>query len=118
MDGEALQASFLRTDIRTLIKFHVVLGKSALGCYMSMRESLGTHTPSYEAVCRWVNAIKNGWEETDDDSCSGAPTSAMDECNMEKVEPVLEHTHSISCTAIVTEVRTSLASVNLSSPTV
>jgi hypothetical protein len=112
MDEEGLQASFLHTDIRTVIKFHVVLGKTALECYMSLRESLGTHTPSYEAVHQWVKAIKNGWEEKDDDSCSGAPTSATDECHMEKVEPVLERTHSLSCTAIVTEVRTSLASVN------
>jgi transposase len=112
MDGEGLQASFLRMDVRTLIKCHVVLGKSALECYMSMKESLGTHTPSYEAVRQWVNAIKNGWVQTDDDSRSGAPKSAMDECHVEKVEPVLERMHSTSCTAIVTEVRTSLASVN------
>jgi hypothetical protein len=59
-----------------------------------------------------VNAIKNGWEQTDDDSCSGAPTSVMDECHTEKVESVLQRTHSISCTAIVTEVRTSLGCVN------
>jgi hypothetical protein len=111
MDGEGLQASFLRTDVRTSIKFHVVLGKSALECYMSLRESLGTHTPSYEAVRRLLNAIKNAWEETDD-SRSAAPTSAMDECHMKKVESVLESMHSISCTTIVTEVRTSLASVN------
>jgi len=66
-------------DIRILIKFHVVLGKSTLECYMSLRECLGTYTPSYQAVHRWMNAIKNGWEETDDDSHSRAPTSAMDE---------------------------------------
>jgi len=35
---------------------------------------------------------------------------------MEKVESVPERTHSISCTATVTNVRTSLASVNWSSP--
>jgi len=31
-----------------------------------------------------VNAIKNGWEETDDAPCSGAPTSGMDESHMEQ----------------------------------
>ena len=88
-----------------------MLGKSALERYMSLRESLGTYTPSYEAVRRWVNTIKNGWEETDDDSRSGAPTSVMDKCHMEKVESVPECMHRISCTAMVTEVRTSLAIV-------
>ena len=111
-NGKGLQASFLHTDIRTLLKFHVVLGESALQCYMSLRESLGIYTPSHEAVRQWVNAIKNGWEETDDDSRSGAPTSSMDECHMGKVEPVSECTHSITCTEIVTEVRASLANVN------
>jgi len=45
-----------------------------------------------------VNAIKNGWEEAVDAPRSGAPTSVMDECNMEQVKSVLEHMHSISCT--------------------
>jgi hypothetical protein len=52
-----------------------------------------------------VNAIKNGQEETDDAPLIGAPTSATDERNMEQVKSVLEHTHSIMCMAIATEVR-------------
>jgi hypothetical protein len=53
-------------DVRTLIKFHVLLGKSALECYKSLKEGLGTRTSSCETVWRWVNAIKNDREETDD----------------------------------------------------
>jgi hypothetical protein len=26
---------------------------------------LGTHAPSYEIVCGWMNGIKNGEQETD-----------------------------------------------------
>ena len=83
--------------------------KSALECYKSLKEGLGTHAPSHETDFRLLNA-KNGWEETDV-FCSGAPTSTTDECRMEQVKSVLECMCSISCTAVATEVRISPASV-------
>ena len=58
-----------------------------------------------------MNAIKNGWEETDGAPCSGAATSGMDEGHMEQVKSVVEYMHSISCTAVATEVGISPASV-------
>ena len=60
------KGKFLEVDVRTLIKFHVLVGKSALECYKSLKEGLGIRASSRETVCRWVNAIKNGQEETDD----------------------------------------------------
>jgi hypothetical protein len=44
---EKLQASH---DMRILTKFHVLLGKSAVECYKSLKETLGTHAPSYDTV--------------------------------------------------------------------
>jgi hypothetical protein len=44
---EKLQASH---DMRTLPKFYVLLGKSALEFYKPLKESLGTHAPSYDTV--------------------------------------------------------------------
>jgi transposase len=97
--------------VRTVIKFNVLLGKSALECYKSLKEGLGTHAPSYETVRRWVNFIKNGRKQTDDALRSGAPTTATDELHVNQVKFVLEGTRSISCMAIATEVRISPASV-------
>jgi len=77
-------------DRRTWIKFHVFLGKSALECYKSLKEGLGTRASSCETACRWVNAIKNGREETDDVTRSWAPT-VTDECHAEQVKLALEH---------------------------
>jgi transposase len=111
MDRERVQGTFSRTDVRTLIKFNVLLGKSALECYKTLKEGLGTYAPSYETVCRWVNSIKNGREQTDDAPHSGAPTTATDECHVKQLKFVLEGTRSISCTAIATEVGISPASV-------
>ena len=57
MDQERLQGSFpWRDNKRTLIKFNVLLGKSALECY-KLKEGLGTHVPSYETVFQSVKAI-------------------------------------------------------------
>lgn len=95
----------------TLIQFHVLFGKSALECCKLLKEGLGTHAPLYQTVCRWVYAIKNDQEETDSAPHSVATMSVMNECHMEQVKSVLVHIHSISCTAMATEVGISLASV-------
>jgi hypothetical protein len=99
MVRERLQENFSRTDVRTVIKFNVLLGKSALECYKSLKEGFGTRAPSY------------GREQTDDAPRSGAPTTVTDELHVNQVKFVLEGTRSISCTAIATEVRISPASV-------
>jgi histone-lysine N-methyltransferase SETMAR len=111
MDRKRLQENFSWTDVRTVIKFNVLLGKSALECYKSLKEGLGTHAPSYETVCRWVNFIKNGREQTDNAPRSGAPPTATDELHVNQGNFVLEGTCSISYTAIATEVGISPASV-------
>ena len=111
MDQERLHGSFSWTDVTTLIKFNVFLGKSAVECYKLLKEGLGTCVPSYETFRLWVKAITNGWKETGDVPHGGAPTSARDERHMEQVQSVPEHTHSISCMATVTENGISPASV-------
>ena len=72
-----------------------------------LKEGLGPH----ESVCRWVNSIKNGREETDNAPHSGSPTLVTDEFHMEQVKSVHEHMHSISCKAIAIEDGISPASV-------
>ena len=54
VDGKRFQGSFSRTDVRTLIKFLVLLGKSALECRKLLKKGIGTRDPSYETVRRWV----------------------------------------------------------------
>jgi hypothetical protein len=73
MDQERLHGSFSWMDVRTLIKFHVLLGKSALECYKSLKEGLGTCADTYETVCQWMNAVKNSWEGTDNAPRNGVP---------------------------------------------
>jgi hypothetical protein len=60
MGQRRLQGSSSWNNIRTLIKFHVVLNKSALECYMSLKEGWGASDTSYEPVCQWMNTIQNG----------------------------------------------------------
>jgi len=57
MDRERLQGSLSLTDLRTLIKFHVLLGKIVLECHKSLKEGLGTCAPEKET-------------ESDDDICN------------------------------------------------
>jgi len=57
-------------DVRTLTKFHILLGKNALECYESLNEGLWTHALSCKVIRRWVNAINNVWQEETDDAPS------------------------------------------------
>jgi len=76
--------------VRTLIKFHVLLGNSILACYKSLKEGLGTHVASYELFAKWGNAINNNdWEETDNAPRRRAPASAMDEPHMKQLKSLL-----------------------------
>jgi len=45
---DMLQGSFSGTDLWTLIKFCMLLGKSSLESYKLLKEQLGTHVSSYE----------------------------------------------------------------------
>ena len=111
VDQERLHGSFSWMDVRTLIRFHVLFGKSALECYKSLKEGLWTHAASYETVCQWMNAVKNSWERTDNAPRSRVPTLATEGCHMEQVKSVLERWHSISCMAVATEIGISPAGV-------
>jgi len=73
VDQETLQGSFLWTGMRMLIKFYVLLGKSALDYYGLLKEGLGTHVPTCGSVYQLAIAIANGQEETDDACHIGAP---------------------------------------------
>ena len=50
VDQGTLQGSFWQMDMRTLIKFPVLLGNGALKSYKSWKGVLGTHGPSYRTV--------------------------------------------------------------------
>jgi hypothetical protein len=50
-------------------------------------------------------------EKTDYTPCNTAPTLVTDGCHMEQEKSVLEIAHSISCTAIATDVRISPESI-------
>jgi hypothetical protein len=84
---ERPQERFSWMDVRKLIEFHVLLGKSVLECYKLLKEGLRLHV----TVCVFVNAIKNGWEETDDSPYKGAPTLVTNGYHVGQVKSVREH---------------------------
>jgi hypothetical protein len=76
-----------------------------------LKKSLGKLAASYISFRRWTNVFKNGREETNYAPRSGAPTSTTEERHMKNAKSVLESTHIITSTAIVTEDGISPASV-------
>jgi hypothetical protein len=45
--------------MRLLIKLRVLLGKSVVECYKTVKEGIGTHASLFDTFRRWVNVIKN-----------------------------------------------------------
>lgn len=94
-----------------------MLDKRAIECYKSLKEGLGTHSPSQETVCQWVNDITNGWAETDNAPQCAAPTSAMDEHSVEQVKSVLEYTCNITSWQLLQNSESLQQVFTVSSPT-
>ena len=100
MELPAIRASFTKEDIRTLIKFHVLLNKSAMEIHTILRETLQEFAPSYETVRTWSNVIKGGQHEMKDAPRSERPLSATTPQTVQRVEELLAEDRRLTCEQI------------------
>ena len=107
-----MQESFSRSDIRTVIKFHVLLGHSAPEIHHLLLEVLEDCAPSVQTVRKWIAAVKEGRHDMEDLPRSGRPESACDVTNVERVQSQLMKDRRQSCEQIAHETGLSNASVH------
>ena len=75
-----LAESFTREDIRTIVKFHVLLNKSAADIHALLAAALGNNASSVQTVRHWHRHFQEGHESTSDAHRSGRPaTKSTDE---------------------------------------
>lgn len=103
MNRVEMQQSFSRSDIRTIIKFNVLLGHSAIEIHRLLEQALADSSPSVQTVRKWVAAVKDGRHEMDDLPRSGRPESACVEANVEMVESQLLEDRRQSCEQIANQ---------------
>lgn len=96
MNVTVLQQSFSKHDLRTVIKFHVLLKRNATEIHQIMTDALGEVCPSYETIRRWVNAILQGKTDVGDECRSGRPVSASTADIVEKIEELLQEDRRIT----------------------
>ena len=112
MDLSEMQKSFSRSDIRTIIKFHTLLGHSAPEIHRLLHEALGDCAPSVQTVRKWIAVIKEGRHDVEDFPRSGRPESACDAANIELVGSHLITDRRQSCEQIAHLTGLSSASVH------
>ena len=76
MNVQEIKKSFSRYDIRIIIKFSILLGKSATDIHTDLLAAIGDRAPSIQTTRKWMRAISEGRIDMDDDSRSGRPMSA------------------------------------------
>lgn len=103
MDTSVLQASFSKSDFRSIIKFHVLLRKTPTEIHAIMAAALGDFCPSYETVRSWSRRISEGKVDVDDEHRSGRPVSASDDQHVEMATRLLEEDRRITTRQLAAE---------------
>lgn len=81
---------------RYAIKFCVRLGKNATETFQMLQEAFWDDCISSSQSGRWHKAFKEGWEETADEPCSGRPTTARTDENVNHVREFLRSDRRLS----------------------
>ena len=106
-----MQRSFRKTDVRQLIKFHVLLKKSASETHFLLKEALKDFCPSYETVRKWHNNFSSGSLDVEDSVRSGRPTTASDADHIELVRKFVEEDRRLTCEELSSKVGISIFTV-------
>ena len=112
MNVQEIKKSFSRYDIRIIIKFSVLLGKSATDIHTDLLAAIGDRAPSIQTTRKWMRAISEGRIDMDDDSRSGRPMSACGDAGVSAVEQSLADDRRKSCEEIADELPISSSSVH------
>lgn len=78
-----------KTEIRAVIKYFCLKGKSATEIKTEMDSVLGDSAPSKSTVCSWVSEFKRGRTSTIDEPRSGRPKTASSDKMIEKIHRMI-----------------------------
>jgi len=67
------QASFTSLELRAVMKFLFLQGKSAKNIHTEMSQTLAEKCPSYSTVKTWTSRFKTGHFTVEDEPRSGRP---------------------------------------------
>ncbi len=97
MDKLTAQQSFLKCDIRVIIKFFALSEKRPPECHQILCDILGTSAPSIQTVLKWVASFKEGQMDVEDEQHSGRPQMSTTGDNVDQVRTVVEEDRRRTC---------------------
>lgn len=97
--------SFSREEVRTVIKFSVLLGKAATATHAKLAQVLGEESaPGLSTVKRWAVKFREGEAEVSDAPRSGRPRTATTDDNVALVQGLLAEDRRLTVQEISLEV--------------
>ena len=92
-----MKDSFSKQDIRTVMKFFDLDGKTTTELNTSLRNVFGESTPAEGTVRKWYRYFKDGRTSVEDEERSGRPVSASTDENIELVCWMLAEDRGQTC---------------------
>ena len=90
MDVVKLKQSFTRYDVRTVIKFLLLLEKTPIEIHNNLLSALGDNSPTITTVRRWVKEIQEGRTNVEDERRPGRPVTACGDATIGVVKSAVE----------------------------
>lgn len=100
MAEQNIASTFSRYDIRVIIKFSTLLGKSALEIHKNLCEVLRNDAPCIKTVRKWVREVEDGRTDVADRGHDGRPAVVLCEETIEKVKAAVEEDKRRTCTEL------------------
>uniref|UniRef100_A0A1I8GNL1 G_PROTEIN_RECEP_F3_4 domain-containing protein n=1 Tax=Macrostomum lignano TaxID=282301 RepID=A0A1I8GNL1_9PLAT len=96
----AASSSFSRYDVRSIIKFSVLPGKSTPEIHQELVRVLGEAAPSIQTVRKWVREIQEGRDCMEDKERSGRPRTATTDSNADRVMASVSEDNRRTCSEL------------------
>ena len=104
--------SFSKEEVRTVIKFGTLLGKTAPTIHAEFVQVLGgEEAPALSTIKRWAAKFRQGVTDVKDADRTGRPTTSTNEAIVELVDGIVHEDRRVTVQEIAAEIHISEGSV-------
>lgn len=112
MAEQNIDATFSRYDVRVVIKFSTLLGKSAVETHGDLCKVMGNNAPSIQTVRKWIREVEGGRSDLKDETHTGRPPVVICGDSVGRIKAVVEEDTRRTCREISEIVGMSSATVH------
>ena len=112
MEKDVLRSTFSRQDIRSIIKYEMLLDKKPPEIHRLLEQALGDETPSIQTVRHWFREFSEGKTNVEDDPRPGRPLSASTDENVKKAVEFIAEDRRVSCEQVADHLGVSVSTAH------